>query len=40
MRYQNVGHIALRVARIAGMSGGATAVGSILKLFTIGKPKP
>jgi hypothetical protein len=34
-----VGHIALRVARIAGMSGGATAVGSILKLFPIGKPR-
>jgi hypothetical protein len=37
MRYQNVGHIALRVARIAGMSGGAAAVGSVLKLFPIGK---
>ena len=39
MRYQNVGHTALRVARIAGMSGGATAVGSILKSFPIGKPR-
>ena len=39
MRYQNVSHIALRVASIAGMSGGATAVGSILKLFPIGKPR-
>ena len=39
MRYQDVGHIAFRVARIAGMSGGATAVGGILKLLPIGKPR-
>ena len=39
MRYQDVGHIAFRVARIAGMSGGATAGGSILKLFPIGNPR-
>jgi hypothetical protein len=39
MRYQDVGHIAFRVASIAGMSGGAAADGSILKLFPIGKPR-